>query len=69
MEFRLSGPDPAFISNFLPEVMIEPRERVEGAFAEFVEAANGADPGLAGRTLPLERRRWMKTAHRMRIVR
>lgn len=58
VEFRLSGPDPAFITTFLPEVMIEPRARVEDAYAEFVEAANGADSGslgeFASRVAPLD---------------
>ncbi len=58
VEFRLSGPDPAFITTVLPDVMIEPRARVENAFAEFVEAATGADPDalgeLASRVAPLD---------------
>lgn len=44
VEFRLSSPDPAFITATLPEVMIEPRARVELAFAEFLAASEGADP-------------------------
>jgi len=58
VEFRLSGPDPAFITAVLPDVMIEPRARVEDAFAAFVEVASGADPvalrELAGRVSPLD---------------
>ena len=44
VEFHLAGPDPAFITAILPDVLIEPRARVEAAFAEFVEASDGADP-------------------------
>ena len=44
VEFRLAGPDPAFITQVLSSVLIEPRARVERAFAEFVEASQGADP-------------------------
>ena len=43
VEFRLSNPDPAFVQGILPEVLIEPRARVERAFEEFVAAADGAD--------------------------
>jgi ABC-type transport system substrate-binding protein len=43
VEFRLSGPDPAFITSVLPEVLIEPRDRIESAFAEFTDASGGAD--------------------------
>jgi len=57
VEFRLAEPDPAFTTIILPGVRIEPRARVEGAFAEFVEAADGADPAwlgaLASRVAPL----------------
>ena len=48
VEFRLSGPDPAFITTVLPEVLIEPRARIESAFDEFVEASSGADPASLG---------------------
>ena len=48
IEFRLSAPDPAFITVVLPEVMIEPRARVEDAFAEFVDVSNGTDPAALG---------------------
>jgi len=44
VEFRLSAPDPAFITDALPQVLVEPRTRVERAFAEFVKASDGADP-------------------------
>jgi ABC-type transport system substrate-binding protein len=44
VEFRLAEPLPAFITSFLPDLLIEPRARVEDAFAEFTQAANGADP-------------------------
>ena len=44
VEFRLTGADPAFITAVLSAVLIEPRARVERAFAEFVEASHGADP-------------------------
>jgi len=43
VEFRLAEPHPAFITGWLPEVLIEPRARVEAAFAEFIEDSNGAD--------------------------
>ena len=44
VEFRLAGPDPAFITVVLSAVLIEPRARVERAFAAFAESARGADP-------------------------
>lgn len=44
VEFRLSDPDPAFITVVLASVLVEPRTRVERAFAEFVKASDGADP-------------------------
>ncbi len=44
VEFRLSQPDPAFITVVLSSRLIEPRARVERAFADFVEASRGADP-------------------------
>ncbi len=43
VEFRLAGPDPAFITVVLSAVLIEPRARVERAFAAFAESARGAD--------------------------
>ena len=43
VEFRLAEPDPAFITAILPDVLIEPRARLEAAFAQFVEASDGAD--------------------------
>ena len=43
VEFRLAASDPAFITVVLPAVRIEPRARVEAAFAEFAEATQGAD--------------------------
>ena len=43
VEFRLAASDPAFITVILPTVRIEPRARVETAFAEFAEATDGAD--------------------------
>jgi len=46
VEFRLAGPDPAFITVVLSDVLIEPRARVERAFAEFAEASRGADPAF-----------------------
>ena len=46
VEFRLTGPEPAFITAILPDVVIEPRARVERAFAEFVAASDGAEPAL-----------------------
>lgn len=44
VEFQLSGPEPSFITTVLPEVLIEPRDRIERAFAEFVEGSSEADP-------------------------
>ena len=43
VEFRLSGPDPTFITSVLASVKIEPQARVQRAFAAFVEAADGTD--------------------------
>lgn len=57
VEFRLAEPDPAFTTVVLPGIRIEPRARVERAFAQFVEAADGADPAslaaLSSRVAPL----------------
>ena len=56
VEFRLSGPDPAFMTAVLPDVMIEPRARVEDAYAASVEATSRADP------VPPQRTGWARVA-------
>ena len=57
VEFRLSGPEPLFITTVLPKVLIEPRERIERAYADFIEASDGSNPDslgmLASRVAPL----------------
>ena len=47
VEFRLTEPDPGFITTLLPDVMIEPRDRVEHAYSKFVEGSRGFDPDVS----------------------
>jgi ABC-type transport system substrate-binding protein len=45
VEFRLAQPDASFFTTVLPSILIEPRDSVERAFAEFAASSAGADPG------------------------
>jgi ABC-type transport system substrate-binding protein len=44
VEFQLSRPDASFLTTVLPSILIESRDSVERAFAEFAASAAGADP-------------------------
>ena len=44
VEFRLAEPNASFATTVLPVVLIESRDSVERAFAEFAATSDGADP-------------------------